>query len=587
MRTFLINGLLILAGTAGATAAGQDSPSGRAIPVLLRDLHGANDVRRYEAIESLAALGPSAKGALPDLRKTLSDSDVMARILAASALHRIEPQNAAVIQRAVGVLTLAIKDKNLQVRSEAEAALAEIGRPAVSALNDAIRDPDPDVRRSAASALGRIGAPAEDAVPELIPLLDDQSAAVRAEAARALGRIGTAAREAIPALIGRLSDPDSVVRAEAAGALGRFGPAAKQAASALAETLAENHNACCCAAACALERLKAGAAPAAPALVKALGHEDPTTRAHVMCALTNLGEQVVPLLVEALQDPQSRGWALLVLSEMGSSAKSAVPALLDMLATKDPDTRREVLLSLGNMGSPSDEVVSAMVRHLGDADQSVRQAAAYGLGNAGSAAAPAVARLAAGMRSDDALLSILCARALARIAPHDKQTQTAAVSHIRDRLTHGDPPVRLAAIRALGDLRESAANAAAALVPALKQGERSAVKASASEMLVEFGEAAVPALAHAVKDERTRLGALVVLGRMGPAARDAVPEVLHALKDREPRVRHAAIICLGEIGPAAKDAVPAIEGALADPHPAVRRAAGIALKNIGEAESGQ
>lgn len=554
MRTFLISWLLVLAATGGATAVDQDSPSGEAMSGLLRDLQGTDEVHRYEAIEALGALGPSARSALPDLEKALSDSDVMVRILAASALNRIEPKNALVTQRAVGVLAQAFKEESLQVRSEAEAAIAEIGRPAIPALIEAIRALDPDVRQSAASALGQIGPPAAEAVPELVRLLEDPNAAVRSEAAHALGRIGTAAREAIPALIGRLSDPDGMVRTQAANALGRFGPAAKEAATALAETLAEDHPDCCCAAACALERLQAGAAPAAPALVKSLGNEDSQTRAHVMCALVNLGEQVVPLLVEALKEQQTRGWAVLVLSEMGSAAESATPSLLDMLSTEDPDTRREVLLSLGNIGSPSDAVVSAMARHLGDADRSVRQAAAYGLGNAGSAAVPATARLAAGMRSDDALLGILCARALARIAPNDERTQMAAVSYIRDHLTHGDVPVRLAAIRALADLRESSASVAAALLPALKQDEHSAVKASAAETLVEFGEAAVPALADAVRDEPTRLGALVILGRIGPAA---------------------------------KAAIPAIEAALTDANPPVRRAAGVALKNIARAESGQ
>ena len=51
------------------------------------------------------------------------------------------------------------------------------------------------------------------------------------------------------------------------------------------------------------------------------------------------------------------------------------------------------------------------------------------------------------------------------------------------------------------------------------------------------------------------------LGRIGPAAKGAVPALSTALKDKDEQVQEWAAYALGEIGPAAKQAIPALEAA--------------------------
>ena len=63
------------------------------------------------------------------------------------------------------------------------------------------------------------------------------------------------------------------------------------------------------------------------------------------------------------------------------------------------------------------------------------------------------------------------------------------------------------------------------------------------------------------------------LGGIGPAAKDAVPELAKLLKDPDADVRRAAAHALGGIGPAAKDAVPELAKLLKDPDAGVRGAA--------------
>lgn len=70
-------------------------------------------------------------------------------------------------------------------------------------------------------------------------------------------------------------------------------------------------------------------------------------------------------------------------------------------------------------------------------------------------------------------------------------------------------------------------------------------------------------------------------GLLGPAAKDAVPALVEALKDNDSAVRSYAASTLGKIGPAARDAVPALKALSEnDPNPDVRGVAATALLAI-------
>ena len=82
------------------------------------------------------------------------------------------------------------------------------------------------------------------------------------------------------------------------------------------------------------------------------------------------------------------------------------------------------------------------------------------------------------------------------------------------------------------------------------------------------------------KDEGVRGGAAIALGKIGPAAKDAVPALITAIKDKHQNVRWRAAEALGKIGPVAKVAVPALNEALTDENEDVRVAAVQALDKI-------
>ena len=76
------------------------------------------------------------------------------------------------------------------------------------------------------------------------------------------------------------------------------------------------------------------------------------------------------------------------------------------------------------------------------------------------------------------------------------------------------------------------------------------------------GEKVVPGLIEALhdKDWQVRKAAMEALGKLGPAAKDAVPAATTALlRDQSMDVRKEAAIMLGQIGPEAREAIPALK----------------------------
>jgi HEAT repeat protein len=84
-------------------------------------------------------------------------------------------------------------------------------------------------------------------------------------------------------------------------------------------------------------------------------------------------------------------------------------------------------------------------------------------------------------------------------------------------------------------------------------------------------------------DSKTQVQGAFGLSQLGSEAREALPDLLDALKSDDPLVRQNAALALGAIGPDAAEAVPGLTEALHDGQWAVRRQAAISLGDIGPA----
>lgn len=134
-----------------------------AVPELQKMLgDGAPAGARYTAAYALGRIGPAAKAALPRLLDlTAADDEILATVAVWAAL-KIEPTDAALVDRAIPLLRRALQGDRDMARLEAAVSLGEIGKAAGAAipLLELVAEEDavPAVRDAAAAALVKIRA---------------------------------------------------------------------------------------------------------------------------------------------------------------------------------------------------------------------------------------------------------------------------------------------------------------------------------------------------------------------------------------------------------------------------------------------
>jgi HEAT repeat protein len=155
-----------------------------------------------------------------------------------------------------------------------------------------------------------------------------------------------------------------------------------------------------------------------------------------------------------------------------------------------------------------------------------------------------------------------------------------AVSAVKPALSDVDLSVRSCAAVALGKIGPAAAEAVPELIKALRDDARVAVNAAQALWLI--GLRAVPALIEALGDldPRVRGCAAGALGKIGPAAAEAVPALIGALRDDAPNSLFVAQTLWTTWTWAAED-VPALVEAFRD-NPRVAASAALALWQIGQ-----
>jgi len=221
-------------------------------------------------------------------------------------------------------------------------------RQAIPELTRLLRSHSDETRRRAAEVLGSIGPDAKPAVPALVELLKSGDKGDRAVATRALGAIGLAAREAIPPLLSAMG-AKQIDWAFTVPVLIHLGHLPVEAVPLIIDDLGINTN--------SLRRINAATC------LGMIGHD---------------ASPVVPALIDALQDPDSRVRAKVAtaLASIGPGASIAVPALTEMMKDEWWYVRENAATALGKIGSASKPAIPALVilkQH--DPNQDVRNAA--------------------------------------------------------------------------------------------------------------------------------------------------------------------------------------------------------------------
>jgi HEAT repeat protein len=271
-------------------------------------------------------------------------------------------------------------------------------------------------------------------------------------------------------------------------------------------------------------------------------------------------------------DPKVRLEATKALEKIGAQLRSVTSTLTRKLEDPDPGVRLAAARALQDIVMPNYSPIRSLTKALQDKDVALRREAATLLGRMGPLRRPfaktAVPALTKALKDNDTEVRLRAASSLGLIGP-EARSAVPALAEMGLEPDKGVPPqedVRMAAIIALGNLGPAASEAAPALRKMMQSADlRCRTQALRSlAMVAPPDKALLDLLTGFLKDKHLpmRLTAAERLGELGPDAKDAVPDLLAALKAKDVgdvedtrKFRQWVIVALGNIGPAAKEAV--------------------------------
>lgn len=557
----------------------------RALPPLVDALEDPDTNVRYHAIEALGRIAaPDAADAIAavaesrdfalafaalDALAAIRDPLVAPRLLplldddllggaAAECLGRVggeevvAPLAAALSRDAVPPASIAVALASIHDRLEetfaigalvADLACAAIDTDGARRLAGAVPRASDDELPAVARVLGWL--PYDGIESVLASLLSH--AAARAAAADALAARGD---RGVDALVAALRHADGEVRRIAAASLGRTG--SRRALAPLIGMLGGDPEETIVAAA-ALGAI--GDAGAADALVAVLDAPEPSVRQAAVAALNSiapadLDRRIVALLAD--ESPRRRESAARIAGYFGTPV--FLEPMLALCADEDPVVRRAALEHLAFFEDPR---AAATVRDaLGASDASTRAAAARALAHLDEAAGRSM--LPRALDDADMWVRYFAARSAARYSRVD-----APVIDRLERLASADmvPPVRVAAIEALGALDVATAGPLLERLAATAESEVALAAIGALGVLRNAaGAPALLRLADALSGERRLRAAEMLQHHPLP---EAVPVARRLAASGDAPVRVLALRLLGRIG--SEPAIEALVAFAADP----------------------
>ena len=334
-----------------------------ALPALLADLKRSDEDacgRRVIVLNTIAAIGPAAKSAVPAMVNLVRRAGPRDSVRALDVL-------AAIGENATGAVPELLKSFDSDryhslYRHKLALALAGIA-PADKAvrlrLRRALRDEDEEMRVHAAWALWRLRDPELDVIKMLERAKSSKESDVRYALAEWLGEMAPSKSEACTALLLLLTDPDEHVRRKVVEALDKLRPKGTAAVRAYCRALGTKHWYIRCSAAEWLGEMKESAKPAVKDLEAVLGDENGMVRSAAGFALWEIDsvhcKVALEVLGHALKDesPNTRCHAIKRLGRMGREARTALPQVRKLLQDEWPDVRNEAARALVMIDRPS------------------------------------------------------------------------------------------------------------------------------------------------------------------------------------------------------------------------------------------
>jgi len=239
-------------------------------------------------------------------------------------------------------------------------------------------------------------------------------------------------------------------------------------------------------------------------------------------ALTKIGDESVPALVEELKKGKKRGRqfaAGTLLQGYGPEAKGAVPALAAAIKDEDKSTRdlaARALMTIDRDGN----AVTTVIATLADRDEDIRLLALMVVQAYGPKARRALPQILAIATKDDSASN----RRLAIEALQSMKTEAKIVlPALRRALRDDSLDVRAVALQYLQQLGPAAKEAVPELVAGLKTA-KDKLQPVSRLIVVKVGSV------NGVREVPERIWIVDTLGKIGPAAKEAVPALTELLK---------------------------------------------------------
>ncbi|WP_020473320.1 HEAT repeat domain-containing protein [Zavarzinella formosa] len=538
---------------------------------------------KNRSAEALAGLGKNAEAAIPDLVELLQKAtvdDIEKILIRKDPNDRSPPVPGQVLAlRKLGmaatpqVLPLLKSD---QAIIRYQAALVFGGIP----LNAASKELLPEVQTALLAernlpsgqmyvyvelmkAAIRLGAEPEAMIKQPLEMLKSEDKDDRSRGVSLLRILGPKAVSGVPALRELLADPEIGIQRSALSVLRIIGPGAKDAAPEVAK-LAESKDMDVSREAVQTLRVIGSTQPTAvPTLIKLLGSNDRNVVIETAQAISSIGPgaaeavgPLVKLLNEANTHAEERTAILSALGGIGSAAKEAIPAVTKFASDRDsPQLRSAAVLCLGKIAPYDSAIGKLLAERLKDSTTGVRIDTLRTFAGYGPKAAASAPDIKAMMDSTKA------------------------------------PDLKIWCAAALVVLGIDADKNAGVIFENLKPKLPTATRMAAMDGLVLIGDKAKPALPdllEALKDKNPapkngvsiREKAVTVCGRLPLLTKPAISPITDLLKDADKQIRKSAAEALGAYGPEAIVAVPKLREAADADDVVLREAARKALERI-------
>lgn len=394
MSTCLTLCIVLLSPAAPAPAAAEPVPNPALEQFWREALKNVTDDESFNEVASmLGRIGPEAADAIPALLDELHSDRPNRRQAACTALGMIHLKADVVLPELVRLFA----QRDVLVRRAAYDAAARFGPEAAPLFANALDDPAANIRITAARALWKATHKTDKILPVLLAALKDKEAGTRSAAAWALGEMGPAAAAAVPALAEEMNDPRPLQRVLAAFNLWKVEGKPEHVIPVFNRALEERDQETMANVFDLLRMMGHAAQGTTPALLKICNEPDNFYHVTALYTLHEVGADPKVVLAAARRalghpNPDVRGNAALLLSDLGPEARADLPAIRALLKDKDPVARCQGAVAVWKFEHDA-SVIAVLTEELTSPNELAQAAAVAGLARIGPEAKGAVPRL--------------------------------------------------------------------------------------------------------------------------------------------------------------------------------------------------